>query len=204
MAARAVTRARRGVAAALLFWGCAALAGVMPTSDGIAYRAFGLPEGIFALLLSYLLVLRGVWERPTEPFGWLAIGYGTLANAQALELLIPPPGVLQWVVVTGLAIVAWGALGTGSPQRTLASLGSLALLLALLRYSVVPVLWDRLGPRAGAAFGLGDLAEGARRFLVDYQPLGTGAEIFGFLALCAWAAGTRVLWQGGPPDESEV
>lgn len=193
MAAGPVTDARRGVAAALLFWACAALAGVVPETAGLSYRSFGMTEGVFALLLGYLLVLRGVWVRPVDLFGWLAIGYGTFASAQMLELLLPPPGAIEWVVVTGLAIVSWGALGTGSPRRVLASLGSLALLLALLRYSVIPVLWERLGPRAGEAFGLGDMAEGARRFMVDYQPAGPGAELIAFLALCSWAGGTRLL-----------
>lgn len=188
---------RLRIAAALLFLAAAALAGFEPGDAGVHYRLFGLPEGIFALLLTYVVLLRGVWARPVEPLGWVAVGYGTLANAQLWELLLPPPGVVEWVTVTGLAIVFWGALGTGSRRRMIGSLGSLALLLALLKFSVIPVLWNRIGPPAGAAYGLGDLAEEARRFFADYTPTGAGAQLAGFAALCAWAAATRLLW---PPE----
>lgn len=192
--------ARRGVAAALLFLVAAGMAGVVPGPGGTRYHTFALPEGIFALLLSYLLVLRGVWLRPADVPGWLAVVYGTVANAQLLELLFPPPGVLEWVVVAGLAVVAWGALNAGSRARTIASLGSLALLLALLKFSVIPVLWSRLGPRAGDAYGLGDVAESARRLMADYQPVSPAAHLLGFAALGFWAFGTHLLWAEPDPN----
>lgn len=197
-----LTRTRAAVAAALVFLLAATLAGVQPGPAGTRYEIFALPEGIFALLLTYLLLLRGVWRRPLAPLDWLPVAYGTVANAQLLALLFPPPGVIEWVVITALAMTAWGALGSGSRTRVLASLGSLALLLALLKFSVIPVLYGRLGPRAGEAFGLGDVAEGARRFFADYQPVSPGAQVLGFLAICAWAAGTRLLWTGDVAREA--
>jgi len=196
MASPPVTGARRAVGAALIFLGSAVLAGVLLTPDGVRYRTPGLVEGVFALLLTYVLLLRGVWARPLGWPGWLAVAYGTAANAQVLELLLPPPGVVEWVVVFVLAFVSWGALTSGPRTRLVASLASLALLLALLRYSVIPVLWARIGPAPGTAFGLGDAAESLRRVLADHEPTLPSGQLLGIAALALWALGTRLLWPG--------
>ncbi len=198
-----LTPSRRAVAATLLFLGAGALAGVTLRPQGVVeYRAFGLTEGLFALLLTYLLLLRGVWLRPPGPLGWIAVAYGTLAGAQLLELLLPPPGILEWVVVTALVFTAWAALAGGSRERVIASLAGLALLLALLNFSVIPVVWERAGPAPGAAFGLGDLAEGFRRLFVDYRPVRPGGQLIAFLAVGCWAFATRLLWEAdSPPAE---
>ena len=188
------TAAQRAVAASLLFLASAALAGVTLVEHGVEYHLFGLIEGIFALLLGYLLVLRGAWAAPAGITGWLAVVYGTVATAQVLELLFPPPGLVQWVVVTGVAVAAWGVFSAGSPRRLVASLASLAVVLALVRYSVIPVLWTHLGPAPGTAFGLGNLAEGARRIFADWHPVRPAAELVGFVAVCCWALATRLVW----------
>ena len=189
-----MTAAQRAVAASLLFLASAALAGVTLVEHGVEYHLFGLIEGIFALLLGYLLVLRGAWAAPSGVVGWVAVIYGTIATAQVLELLFPPPGLVQWVVVTGVAITAWSVFSGGSPRRLVASLASLAVVLALVRYSVIPVLWNHLGPAEGTAFGLGNLAEGARRVFADWQPVRPATELVGFVAICFWALATRLLW----------
>ena len=205
MAAAPLTPARRAVAAALLFLGSAALAGIQLVEGGTRYRTPALTEGVFALLLTYILLLRGAWIRPAGWLGWLAVAYGAAANAQLLELLLPPPGVIEWMVVFVLAFAAWGALASGTRTRLVASLASLALLLALLRYSVIPVLWERVGPAPGAAFGLGDAAESVRRILADHEPVRPSGQLLGLLALSLWAAGTRLLWEPEePPNDAEV
>lgn len=188
------TTAQRAVAASLLFLASAALAGVTLVEHGVEYHLFGLIEGIFALLLGYLLVLRGAWAAPSGVVGWIAVVYGTVATAQVLELLFPPPGLVQWVVVTGVAITAWSVFSGGTPRRLVASLASLAVVLALVRYSVIPVLWTHLGPAEGTAFGLGNLAEGARRIFADWEPVRPATELVGFVAVCCWALATRLLW----------
>lgn len=200
----ALTPARRAVAAALLFLAAATLAGITtPASgDGVRYHTFGLVEGVLALLLSYILVARGAWLAPRGVAGWVALAYGTVASAQLWELLLPPPGVLEWGVVVTLALVAWGALAGGTRQRLVASLASLALLLALLKFSVIPVLWERAGPAAGTGFGIGDVAEGFRRLLVA-EPPAAGGPLVGFLALCAWVLGTYLLWPVVEAEEAD-
>ncbi|HSU16480.1 hypothetical protein [Longimicrobium sp.] len=188
------TPAQRAVAAALLFLASAVLAGIAPAEHGVEYHVFGIVEGLFALLLAYLLVLRGAWPSPAGVPGWAAAAYGTLATAQVLEFLFPPPGLVQWVVVMGMAITAWSVFSAGSPRRLVASLASLAVILALVRYSVIPVLWTHIGPAAGTAFGLGDLAESARRIFADWRPVKPAGELIGFLAVCCWALATRLVW----------
>lgn len=195
-----MTSAQRHTAAALAFLASATVAGIALVPDGVEYRAFGLVEGVFALLLAYLLVFRGAWERPETLTGWMAIVYGVLASAQCLELLLPPPGMIEWMVVAGIAVTAWGAFSGGTRRRLVFSLASLALLLAVLKFSVIPVLWTRVGPAAGTGFGLGDVAEGVRRAFADYRPLRPVGQLVGFVALALWALGTRLLW---PPDAPE-
>ncbi|HEX2077817.1 MAG TPA: hypothetical protein VHG08_08915 [Longimicrobium sp.] len=189
-----MTTAQRQVAAALVFLASGAAAGVALVPEGVEYRAFGMVEGVFALLLAYLLVYRGAWERPAGATGWIAVAYGTMASAQVLELLLPPPGMIEWMVVAGIAVTAWGAFSGGTRRRLIFSLASLALLLAVLKFSVIPVLWARMGPAAGTAFGLGDVAESVRRTFADYRPLRPTGQLVGFVALALWALGTRLLW----------
>lgn len=196
------TPAQRAVAAALLFLAAAVLAGVAPMEHGVEYRVFGIVEGLFALLLAYLLVLRGAWAAPAGVPGWAAVVYGTVATAQVLGFLFPPPGLVQWVVVAGMAITAWSVFASGSPRRLIASLASLAVILALVRYSVIPVLWARIGPAQGTAFGLGDLAEGARRIFADWRPVRPAGELLGFAAVCCWALATRLVWSPGRSEPS--
>jgi len=193
------TAAQRAVAASLLFLASAVLAGVTLVEHGVEYHLFGLVEGVFALLLGYILVLRGAWPAPAGLCGWAAVVYGTVATAQVLELLFPPPGLVQWVVVTGVAIAAWGVFSAGSPRRLVASLASLAVVLALVRYSVIPVLWAHLGPAQGTALGLGNIAESARRVFADWHPVRPASELIGFVAVCCWALATRMVWS--PPTE---
>ena len=199
VAPRRRTDAQRATAAGLLFLAAGALAGVAPVEGAVEYRIFGMVEGVFALLLAYLLMMRGAWTRPAGALGWMAVAYGTVATAQVLELLFPPPGLVEWVVVAGVAIAAWGVFSGGTRRRLVGSLASLAVLLALLKFSVIPVLWERLGgPAQGTAFGLGDLAETVRRVFADHRPMRRGGELVGFAALCCWALATRVLWAPDP------
>lgn len=199
-----MTAAQRHTAAALAFLASAAVAGVALVPDGVEYRAFGMVEGVFALLLAYLLVFRGAWERPEALTGWMAVAYGVLASAQVLELLLPPPGMIEWMVVAGIAVTAWGAFSGGTRRRLVVSLGSLALLLAVLKFSVIPVLWTRMGPAAGTGFGLGDVAEGVRRTFADYRPLRPAGQLVGFVALAFWALGTRLLWPATAETPDDV
>lgn len=193
-----MTASQRAVAASLLLLGSAVLAGLTLLEDGIAWRTFGLVEGVFALLLTYVLARRGAWPAATGWAAWTVLVYGTLANAQLLELLLPPPGMIEWGVVGALSVAAWGALGRGSRHRLVVSLASLALLLAVLKFSVIPVLWRHAGPAAGTALGLGDLAESARRILADHQPVRPGGQLVGALALALWVLATRLLWPLSP------
>ncbi|HEX2206506.1 MAG TPA: hypothetical protein VHG93_02430, partial [Longimicrobium sp.] len=196
-----MTAARRHVAAALVFLASATVAGVALTPEGVEYRVFGMVEGVFALLFAYLLIFRGAWARPEGVTGWIAVAYGTVASAQALELLLPPPGMIEWMVVAAMAVTSWGAFSGGTRRRLVFSLATLALLLAVLKFSVIPVLWTRMGPAPGTAFGLGDAAEAVRRTFADYRPLRPIGQLLGFVGLALWAAGTRLLW---PDAETDV
>ncbi len=196
-----MTASQRHVAAAFAFLASAAVAGVALVPEGVEYRAFGMVEGVFALLFAYLLSFRGAWERPESATGWIAVIYGTIATAQVLELLLPPPGMIEWMVVVALAVTSWGAFSGGTRRRLVFTLATLALLLAVLKFSVIPVLWGRMGPAPGTAFGLGDAAESVRRTFADYRPLRPVGQLVGFVALALWAMATRLLWPEDIPGE---
>lgn len=186
-------RARRAVAAALLFLLAAALAGLeLPAGGGVAWRVFGLVEATLALVLSYLLVERRVWARPRTPTRALAVGYGALATAQLWQRLLPPGGALRIVVVVAVTFALWGALGRAAPRRVLVSLGVLAALLALVRYEIAPA-GQALGPEPGTAWGLGDLAESARRALLGAEPERPAGQLVAATAVAAWAVATALL-----------
>jgi hypothetical protein len=189
----AMTAAQRAIAAALLFLGAAAVAGVAPVETGVQYRTFGIVEGVFALLLTYVLLQRRAWMSPAGVPGWAAVIYGTLATAQIAEFLFPPPGVVEWVVVATLALSGWGALSRGPRRRIVFGLATLSLLMALLRYSVIPVLWG-VGPQPGDLLGVGDMAQGARRVFADHQPIRPVGQLLGFAAMAMWALATRLVW----------
>lgn len=190
-----LTPERRAVGAALLFLAAAFLAGVNAGPAGLSYHVFGISEGIVALLLTHVFLRRNVWWSPSGVLRWVAVAYGAMANAQLLELLIPPPGILEWLVLTGIAFSAWAVVGAGSRSRLMAGLAAMSLLLAVLKFSIIPVLWDRAGPGPGEAWGLGDLAEGLRRLVVDYEPITAGGQLLGAMAIGLWAAATRILWR---------
>jgi hypothetical protein len=192
-----MTAAQRSVAAAFLFLAAAGLAGVAPVATGVQYRTFGIVEGVFALLLTYVMLQRRGWAAPVGVVGWVALVYGTLASAQIAEFLFPPPGVVEWVVVATLALTGWGALARGPRRRLVFGLATLTLLLALLRYSVIPVMWG-VGPQPGDLLGVGEMAEGARRILADYQPVRPVGQLLGFAAISCWALATRLLWPAVP------
>lgn len=193
-----ISAGRYAVGAALLFLVAAFLAGVTPQAEGFAYHTFGVTEGLLGILLTCVFLERGVWWNPSPRLRWVAIAYGAVANAQILELLIPPPGVLEWLVLTGLAFSAWAIVGAASRTRLLGGLAAIGILLAALNFSIIPVLWERAGPGPGEAWGLGDLAEGFRRLVVDYRPVGPGGQLPGVAAIGCWAAATRLLWRQEP------
>ena len=195
--ASTLTRAQRAVAAALLFLMAAGIVGIAPGEQGVHYAVFGAVEGILSLLLAAALLGRGVWMRPVDALGWTAVIYGTVALAQVLEFLLPPPGVLEWVVVIGLLFSSWGLVGAGDRRRVVHSLAAAAVLLALVRYSVLPLLWT-IGPERGAALGLGNLAESVRVSIAQPRSSGAAAQLLGVLGIALWAAATRLLW----PSES--
>lgn len=189
-----MTPARRAVAAAILFLLTAILAGVVPAERATIYRTFGLVEGLLAFLLVYILLEQRVWNRPPGALGWLAVSYGALATAQIFALLLPAPGVLQWVSVVAVLLLAWSALAIGSRRRLIGVLAGLAVMLALLKHSVIPLVWEHSGPGPGEAFGVGSALESVRRLVVDYEPIPRSSQLLGVLAVALWIAATRLLW----------
>lgn len=189
-----MTPGRRAVAAALMFLLAAALAGISPGDSATTYRVFWLPEGLLAFLLTFALIEGRVWQRSPGPLGWIAIGYGTLANAQILTLLLPPPGIVSWVSLIGVLFLLLAALAMSSRRRLVGLLAGMSVLLAMIKFSVIPFLWVRSGPAPGEAFGLGTGLDRIRRLVVDYQPVPHEGQLLGLAAIGLWIMATRMLW----------
>lgn len=196
-----LTPARRSVAAALLFLLAAVLAGISPGPDRTIYQTFGVTEALLAFLLTYLLVVGGAWQRAPGVTGGVALAYGTVANGQLLSLLLPPPGVVQWVAVVGFLFVALASLAITSRQRLVGILAGAATLLALLKFSVIPFVWARSGPQPGEAFGLGSGLDRIRRMVVEYEPISAEGQMVGVAAIGLWIVATALLWAGSDPGD---
>lgn len=196
-----MTIPRRQVAAALLFLCCAGLAGVIPRSTGVEYQLFGITEGLLGILLTYLLIARGAWPNPQSLPGWLATAYGAVATAQALKMLLPPAGIVQWIAVIGLIFAISAAMNATSARGVIMLISTIAVLLALLKFSVIPFIWERAGPAPGEVFGLGNMAESFRRLFVELEAPSPSRQLFGLIALTCWASATRVLWTGATDEE---
>ena len=84
-------------------------AGLRVTASGVDYQLFGVVDGLSALLILYVLLGTGALSWPRDAWGAIVLVFGAGATAQLVSLLLPPPGVLEWVVVGLLLYAAWNA-----------------------------------------------------------------------------------------------
>ncbi|UCC74110.1 MAG: hypothetical protein JSV86_06005 [Gemmatimonadota bacterium] len=171
-------------------------AGLRVTATGVEYQLFGVVDGLSALLILYVLLGSGALSWPRDAWGAVVVVYAAAATAQLVSLLLPPPGVLEWVVVGGLLYAAWNASYAVHRTRVMLTLGLVALALAALKYSVLPFVWVRTELPHTPILDLRALGEGLKGLVAAYVPSRPVTQALAFVAILAWVL---AVWRQWPP-----
>lgn len=185
---------------ALLFLAAFFFGGLWVGELGIEYRLFGLVDGLAALLILYVLLNSGALSWPLGGWGAVVLIYAGLATAQLVGLLLPPPGLLEWLAVGILLYMAFSASYAAHRTRVVLTLGLIALALALLKYSALPFVWGRARLPSTPLIDLQPIGEGLKRTVVEYTPGEPITQLWALLAIVAWVFG---LWWQWPPEAED-
>lgn len=182
------------VAVCSLFLSSFLLAGLWVGGSGVEYRLFSLVDGLAALIILYMLISARVLSWSAGVWGFILLAYAAAATAQLLALLLPPPGVLEWVVLGALLVFAWN-VGYGIHRtRLLLGLGLVAVGLAALKYSVLPFIWSRTQLPETPLLNLRGLGDQLRGLFIAYTPPRPITQLFAFAAVLAWSLAVWLQW----------
>jgi hypothetical protein len=168
---------------------------------GVEYRVFGLVDGLAALLVLYVLLNTAALSWPRDRWGTVVLVYAAAATAQLVSLLLPPPGLLEWLVLAALLYFAWNASYAAHRSRVMLALGGVALALAALKYSVLPFMWAHTNLPQTPILDLREMAEGFKGLLASYVPSRPMTQVFAFAAILAWVFAVWLQWPPEPEDD---
>jgi hypothetical protein len=147
-----------------------------------------------------VLVYRAVLWRG---HGWiepLLVVYWTGATAMMFRLLLPAAGLVQVALVVGAAIAAGIIASRDDRAEALLWLGSVAVVLAVLRFALVPIFEARSGLPDWGPLELGTAANALRDVFVAYAPQRPAVEALHFGALACYALALKAQWNAGGPS----
>ena len=177
------------------------LGGLRVGSTRLEYHFFGLVDGLAALLVLYIMLNTAALSWPRDWWGGVVLVYAAAATAQLVSLLLPPPGIVEWLVLIVLLYFAWNASYSAHRTRVMLALGTVALALAALKYSVLPFIWAHTNLPQTPVLDLQALAEGVKGLLVSYVPSRPITQVFAFTALLAWVLAVWLQW---PPETEDA
>jgi hypothetical protein len=166
--------------------------------ESFRYALFGFTSGLLGILYTFALVSREVVWRPAGWIGTLLVVYWAAATAMLFRVLLPPPGLVQ----VGLAIVA--AVGAGiivsrrDREGAVLAVGTVTVILAVIRFALVPVFWARSGLPNWGPVQLGASADALRDFFVAFAPERPASQALHFLALALWVIALWLQWEPPP------
>ncbi len=178
-----------------------ALGGLWVDWTGVEYRLFGLVDGLAALLVLYVLLNSGVLSWPRGNWGVVVLVCAAAATAQLVALLLPPPGLLEWIVIGVLLYVAWNASYGAHRTRVMLTLGLVSLALAALKYSVLPFIWARTELPSTPLLDLRALGEGVKGLVALYVPSQPVTQVIAFTAILAWVLAVWLQWPPAGEDD---
>ena len=165
--------------------------------ESFRYAMFGFTSGLLGILFTFALVSREVLWRPAGWIGVVLLVYWAAATAMLFRVLLPPPGLVQ----VGLAVVA--AVGAGvivsrrDREGAVLALGTVTVILAVIRFALVPVFWARSGLPNWGPVRLGASADAVRDFFVAFAPERPASQALHFLAVVLWVVALWLQWE--PP-----
>ncbi len=175
--------------------------GLWVGASGLEYHTFGLVDGLAAILILYVLLNTQALSWPRDIWGALVLVYAAGATAQLVGLLLPPPGVLEWVVLGVLVYFAWNASFAAHRTRVVMTLGLVAFALAALKYSVLPFIWARTRLPETPLIDLQALGEGLKGLVAVYVPSRPVTQLFAFAAILAWVLAVWLQWPPAAEDD---
>lgn len=168
----------------------------LPVLGYVAFQfaAFGIVAGLLGVLYVFVLVQRGVIRKGR---GWiepLLLVYWTAATAMMFRVLLPTAGLVQVALVTGAAIAA-GIIGSRRDRdEAVLWLGIVAVVLAVLRFALVPLFEARSGLPDWGPLKFGEAANSFRDVFVAYAPQRPAVQALHFAALASYALALRTQW----------
>lgn len=158
------------------------------------FAPFGLVAGLLAILYVFVLVQSDVVRRGR---GWLAallLVYWTAATGMAFRVLLPGPGLVQVALVIGAAVAAAILASRRAREEALLWLGIVTVVLAVLRFGLVPFFEARSGLPDWGPIRLGEAADSFRDVFVAYAPQRPAIQILHFGALTCYALALWTQW----------
>ena len=193
---------RRALGVCLLLAASVLVGGLdLPAAGYEAFRfaPFGFTGGLLGIVYVFALANRSVLWRPPGWLGAMLLVYWAAALAMMFRVLLPPPGLVQ----VGLAIVAAAAAGivVSRHDRVAAvlTLGVVTVILAVVRFALVPAVWARSELPNWGPLKIGASADAVRDFFVAYAPERPASQALHFLALVLAVAALWLQWE--PPPE---
>jgi hypothetical protein len=192
---------RRALATCLWLSAAVLLGGFDLPARGYAafqFAPFGLVAGLLALLYVFVLIQSGVVLRGRRWLAPLLLVYWTAATGMAFRILLPGPGLVQVALVIGAAVAAAILASRKDREEAILWLGIVAVVLAVLRFGVVPFFEARSGLPDWGPIRLGQAADSFRDVFVAYAPQRPVIQVLHFAALACYALALRA--QGGADD----
>jgi hypothetical protein len=197
---------RRALGVCLFLAGTVLVGGLdLPASgyEAFRYGMFGFTSGLLGILYAFALTSGGVLWRPAGWLGTILLIYWAAATAMMFRVLLPPPGLVQ----VGLAVLS--AAGAGiivsrhDRHGAVLALGVVTVMLAVIRFALVPVFWARSDLPNWGPLRIGASADAMRDFFVAYIPERPASQALHFLALLLWVLALWLQWRP-PQDESSL
>lgn len=158
------------------------------------FAVFGPVAGLLGVLYVFVLAQKGVvrtgrgWVEP------LLLVYWTAATAMMFRVLLPGAGLVQVGLVIGTAIAAGVIASRPDRDQAVLWLGIVAVVLAVLRFALVPLFEARSGLPDWGPLKFGAAANTFRDVFVAYAPQRPAVQVLHFGALASYALALRAQW----------
>lgn len=196
---------RRALGVCLLLAASVLVGGLdLPATGYEAFRfaPFGFTGGLLGILYAFALASRSVLWRPPGWLGGMLLVYWAAALAMTFRVLLPPPGLVQVALAILAAAAAGIVVSRHDRESAVLTLGVVTVILAVVRFAMVPVFWARSELPNWGPLQIGASADAVRDFFVAYAPERPASQALHFLALVLSVAALWLQWE--PPRDAST